>query len=524
MEGISGEAASLAGHLKLSNLCWIYDDNHITIEGRTDLAFSEDVAKRFQGYGWNAPARRRRQRLRGRRPRRSRRSRRTDDRPTLIIVRSVIGYGSPHKQGTVEGPRRPAGRGRGEADQGAYGWPEDAQFLVPDGVRRALRRDGIGARGAQAARSLGRGLRRATPRPSPTWPPSSSRSRAGELPDGLGRRHPGLPGRRQGHRHPRGLRQGAERRSRRSLPWLVGGSADLAPSTKTMLEFDGAGDFEAGDYGGRNLHFGIREHAHGRDRQRPGAVRPAALRRHLPGLHRLHAPADPPGRADGAAGRSTSSPTTRSASARTARRTSRSSSWRRLRAIPDLMVIRPADANETAEAWRVIAGSRRRPGLPRRCRARRCRRSTAAKYAPAAGLAQGGYVLADAEGGAPEVILMATGSEVSLCVEAHATLDGEGRARPGGLDAVVGAVRGPAGRAIASSVLPPAVTARVAVEAGAPLGWDRYVGPTGEIIAMRTLRRLRPDQGRDAPLRLHRRACRRSGAGPGRANRRKPSR
>jgi transketolase len=485
MEGVSGEAASIAGHLKLSNLCWIYDDNTVTIEGHTDLAFSEDVVRRFQGYGWatlevddandcEAFARA------------VETFQSTPDRPTLIRVKSIIGYGSPHKQGTAKIHSDPLGEEEVRLTKRAYGWPEDAQFLVPDGVRQQFDAT-LGERGGRLRDAWDKAFSAyaaAEPLLADEW----RQMRASELPKDWDRDIPAFPADLKGiaSREASGkvLNAVAPR-----LPWLIGGSADLSPSTKTALTFDGAGDFEAASYGGRNLHFGVREHAMGAianglalshlrpytgtflifsDYMRP-PTRLAALME-LPVVFVF---------SHDSVGLGQDGPTHQPVEQLAA-----------LRAIPGMSVFRPADANETAEAWRAILGQARRPAclvlsrqaLPTLDRSR---------YAPAAGVARGGYVLADSDGPA-QIILMATGSEVSLCVAAYERLVAEGvRARVVSLpswdrfEAQEEAYR--------RSVLPPGVTARLAVEAASELGWDRYVGPAGEVIAMRSF-------GSSAPL------------------------
>jgi transketolase len=478
MEGISGEAASLAGHLKLSNLVWIYDDNHISIEGSTDLAFSEDVQRRFQGYGWathhvddandcEAVAKA------------IEAFQKTGDKPTLIRVRSIIGYGSPHKQGTSKIHSDALGADEVKATKRQLGWPQDAEFLVPDGVPQRFD-ETLGARG--------RGLREAWDKARSSYAQAFPDLAAeldlidrGALPDDWDSDLPSFAADAKGiaTREASGKALNA---IGPKLPWLLGGSADLAPSNKTLLDFDEARSFQPTDYDGRNLHFGVREHVMGtvcnglalsglrpyggtflvfNDYMRP-AVRLAALMK-LPIVYVYTHDSIGLGQ-DGP----THQPIEQLAS---------------LRAMPGMTVIRPADANETVEAWRValqtpgpVALSLSRQALPTLDRA---------KYAAADGLARGGYVLADAEGGAPEVILMASGSEVILCVEAQEKLAGQGvRARVVSMPCwELFEAQGPEYR---QSVLPSAITARVAVEAAAPFGWDRYAGPTGEIIAMRS--------------------------------------
>ena len=476
MEGVSGEAASIAGHLKLSNLCWIYDDNRITIEGHTDLTFDEDVDRRFQAYGWathvvedandcEALARAIDAFLA------------TTDRPTLIRVRSVIGYGSPHRQGTAKAHSDPLGEEEVRLTKRAYGWPEDAQFLVPGGVRAAFD-SSLGARGRKL-RADWEAAFRLYGEAEPALAEELKLMREGALPQGWDADIPSFPADAKGiaSREASGkvLNAIAQR-----LPWLMGGSADLSPSTKTRLEFDGAGDLEAADYGGRNLHFGIREHAMGSianglalsglrpytgtflifsDYMRP-PTRLAALME-LPVVFVF---------SHDSIGLGQDGPTHQPVEQLAA-----------LRAIPGLITLRPGDANETAEAWRTIIAQTEKPAclvlsrqaLPTLDRTR---------YAPASGVARGAYVLGDCDG-VPEVILMATGSALTLCVGAYEQLTSEGvRAR---------VVSMPSwdlfeaqDQAYRRSVLPPEVTARVAVEEAVALGWDRYVGSGGEVIAM----------------------------------------
>ena len=479
MEGVAAEAASLAGHLRLSNLCWLWDDNAITIEGHTNLAFTEDVAARFRGYGWaiqvvddandvDAVCRA----LDG--------FLATDDRPTLIVVKSVIGFGSPNRAGTSKAHSDPLGAAEIKLIKRAYGWPEDAHFLVPDGVREhvagALANRG-GQRRADWAKTF-EAFAAADPR-------SGEQLRAlwrGDLPGGWDVDIPVFPASPKGvaSREASGAVLNAVAQA---VPWLVGGSADLAPSNKTRLEFAGAGEFGPGDPAGRNLHFGVREHAMGAaangmalcglrayagtflifsDYMKP-AIRLAALME-LPAIFVFTHDSIGVGQ-DGP----THQPIEQLAG---------------LRAIPNLLVLRPADANETAEAWRVALSRSRTPtclilsrqALPTVDRA---------THGAACGLAKGGYILADAPGGDPQVILIASGAEVSLCLCAHEALLAEGVA-----SRVVSmpsfALFEVQDLAYRRAVLPPAVIARVAVEAASPLGWDRYAGTEGEIIAMRS--------------------------------------
>jgi len=486
MEGITGEAASLAGHLRLSNLCWLYDNNKITIEGHTDWAFSEDVATRFLGYNWNV--------LRvgdandlDMLERAFRTFKNTRDRPTLIIVDSHIAYGAPNKQDTHEAHGSPLGEDEIRLTKRHYGWPEDARFLVPDAVLEHFRQ-GIGRRGRTLRDAWSVELEEYRHQ----YPELADHLRGmqgRELPAGWDRDLPEFPASEAGMAGRVASGQALNTLAR-NVPWLIGGSADLAPSTNTRLTFDGAGDFTAGNYGGRNVHFGVREHAMGAilngmslckvrpygsgflifsDYARP-AIRLSALME-IPVIHIFTHDSIGVGE-DGP----THQPVEHLAS---------------LRAIPGLVVLRPADANEVVEAWRVIMRFRHQPvaliltrqNLPTLDRRR---------YAPASGLARGGYILADAEDGRPDVLLIATGSEVALCVQAHEQLKAEGvEARVVSMPSWELFDRQE--RAYQDSVLPPAVTARISVEQASTLGWRRYVGLRGLTIGMHTF-------GASAPL------------------------
>ena len=481
MEGISNEAASLAGHLRLSNLCWIYDNNHITIEGHTALAFSDDVATRFVGLGWNVTRVGDANDL-------EMLSRAIDvfkatsDRPTLIIVDSHIGWGAPNKQDTSAAHGEPLGEDEIRAAKRNYGWPEDAKFLVPPGVREEFAR-GIGKRG-RTLRDEWMASSKRYRKQFPALADQLDRMQHRRLPDGWDKDLPVFPP------DPKGL---ASRDSSgkvqnalaKNLPWLIGGAADLAPSTKTRLTLDGAGDFEAGAYGGRNLHFGIREHAMGAvlngmslskvrpfgsgflifsDYGRP-AIRLAALME-IPVVYVF---------THDSIGLGEDGPTHQPVEQLPS-----------LRAIPGLITIRPGDANEVTEAWRVVAQLRHDPALlilSRQALPTLDRR----KFAPASGLAKGAYVLVDASGGGktPEVILIGTGSEVSLCVEAYQRLVADGvRARVVSMPSWELFERQP--QRYRDTVLPPEVTARVSVEQASTFGWERWVGSAGATIGMRT--------------------------------------
>ncbi|HME93876.1 MAG TPA: transketolase [Methylomirabilota bacterium] len=486
MEGVGSEAASLAGHLGLDDLCWIYDNNHISIEGPTGITFTEDVAARFLAYRWNV-LRVSDANDRARIEDALTVFRETRGRPTLIVLDSHIGYGAPHKVDTAAAHGEPLGEDEVRFAKRAYGWPEDAKFLVPDGVREHFDA-GIGARGALARRRWEERLT-AYREKYPDLAAEIDRMQRRELPDGWDRDLPSFPA------DPKGL-AGRDASGQalnalaRHVPWLLGGSADLAPSTRTTLGFPGAGDFEADSPGGRNLHFGVREHAMAAivnglslsklrpfgstfvifsDYARP-AIRLAALME-LPVIFVLTHDA----MGDGEDG-PTHQPVEQLVS---------------LRAIPGLVVLRPADANEVVEAYRLVMPLRHEPAVLALSR-QPLPTFDRAKYASAAGLARGAYVMADAPGGAPEIILIASGSEVALIVDAYERLTERGvRARIVSMPSWDLFEHQPA--SYREQVLPAAVTARLAVEQGSVLGWDRYVGPGGRVIGMKTF-------GASAPL------------------------
>ncbi len=486
MEGVSNEAASLAAHLKLSKLCWIYDNNRITIEGNTALAFSDDVATRFLGHGWNVV------RVGDANDlemleRAFRTFRDTTDRPTLLIVDSHIGYGSPNKQDTSGAHGEPLGAEEVKLTKKGYGWPEDAQFHVPDGVREHFRA-GMGDRGKSLREAWFARLDDYRAR-YPELADELYRMQHRQLPEGWDRDLPEFPV------DPKGV-SGRDASGKvlnalaQNVPWLMGGAADLAPSTKTRLTFEGAGDFSAESPDGRNLHFGVREHAMASvmngmalvkvraygsgflifsDYAR-GAIRLSALME-LPVVHIFTHDSIGVGE-DGP----THQPVEHLAS---------------LRAVPGLMVIRPADANEVAAVWKVIMKLHHEPAvlvvtrqaLPTLDRTR---------YASADGVARGAYVLADAPDGKPDVLLLATGSEVSLCVEAYETLAGEGiKARV--VSMPCWELFDDQDEDYRNSVIPPVVTARVSVEQASVFGWTKYTGIGGHQIGMRSF-------GASAPL------------------------
>ena len=472
MEGISGEAASLAGHLKLSNLCWIYDNNKITIEGHTDWAFSDDVATRFIGYGWNVT------RVGDANDlemleRAFDTFHKTQDRPTLIIVDSHIAWGAPNKQDTSAAHGEPLGEEEIRLAKRTYGWPEDSQFLVPDGVRGHMQA-GMGQRGGELRQAWFAKLDQYKAK----YPESGEhleQMQRRQLPGGwdqeLGIFAPDAKGIASRVSSGKVLNRLAQK-----VPWLVGGSADLSPSTKTRLTFDGAGDLLAGNYGGRNMHFGVREHAMGAvingmalSKMRAfGAgflifsdygrapLRLAAIME-IPVIYIFTHDSIGVGE-DGP----THQPIEQLAS---------------LRAVPGLITLRPADANEVVESWKFIAQRRHEPvaliltrqSLPTLDRE---------KYAPADGVHRGAYVLADADDGKPDVLLLATGSELSLCVDAYEKLKAEGtKARVVSMPSwevfEYYCTKHPDYR---ETVLPSAVTARVSVEQASTLGWAQYVG------------------------------------------------
>ncbi len=486
MEGVGSEAASLAGHLELDDLCWIYDNNHITIEGNTRLAFTEDVAARFMGYGWNV--------LRVGDANDLERIqnalaifRETKKRPTLIILDSHIGYGSPHKQDTAAAHGEPLGDEEVKLTKRAYGWPEDAQFLVPDGVMEHFAA-GIGARGA-AARAAWNKLFADYKTKFPELATEIEQMQRRDLPAGWDRNLPSFKA------DPKGI-AGRDASGEvlnvlaQNIPWFLGGSADLGPSNKTPLKFPGAGDFEPGNPQGRNLHFGIREHAMAAavngmslsklrpfgatffifsDYARP-SIRLSALME-LPTIMVFTHDA----MGDGEDG-PTHQPIEQLIS---------------LRAIPGMTMLRPGDANEVVEAYRYIMQLRHKPALLALSR-QPLPTLDRSKYASAAGVAKGAYVLADAPGGAPEVILIGTGSEVSLVVDAHEALVAQGiKSRVVSMPSWD--IFEDQSQEYRDSVLLPKVSARIAVEQGSTLGWERYVGPAGRVIGMKTF-------GASAPL------------------------
>jgi transketolase len=487
MEGVGSEAASLAGHLQLDNLCWIYDNNHITIEGNTQITFTEDVPARFRAYGWNVlhltdanDIDRIEQALRE--------FRQTRGRPTLIVLDTHIGYGSPHKQDTADAHGEPLGEDEIRATKRAYGWPEDAKFLVPQDVRQHFAA-GVGARGAQAQQKW-QDLLASYRSKFPELATEIEQMQRRELPAGWDARLPvfapdakGLAGRDASGQVLNVLAQ--------NVPWFLGGSADLGPSNRTTLKYAGAGDFEPDNRAGKNLHFGIREHAMAAivnglslSKLRPYGATFAIFSDYARGALRLSALMELPtiyvlthdAMGDGEDG-PTHQPVEHLAS---------------LRAIPGLTVFRPGDANEVVEAYRYIMQLRHRPAVLALSR-QALPTLDRTKYAAASGTARGAYVLGDAPNGKPEIILIATGSELSLAVQAHETLIGQGvRSRVVSMPSWdVFEAQSDDYRA---SVLPPEIEARVAIEQASTFGWDRYVNRRkGRIIGMHTF-------GASAPL------------------------
>jgi transketolase len=486
MEGVGSEAASLAGHLQLDNLCWIWDDNHITIEGNTSITFTEDVASRFLAYGWNVltvgdanDLERIENALAA--------FQKTKGRPTLIVLHSHIGYGSPHKQDTAEAHGEPLGDDEIRLVKRFYGWPEDAKFLVPDGVYDHFKA-GIGRRGAQAHQQWTE-LFAAYRKQFPELAAEIDQMQRRELPAGWDRNLPVFPA------DPKGI-AGRDASGKvlnvlaQNIPWFLGGSADLGPSNKTTLTFPAAGNFQPETPTGRMLHYGIREHAMAAivngmslsklrpfgatffifsDYARP-AIRLSAIME-LPTI--LVFTHDAMG--DGEDG-PTHQPVEQLAS---------------LRAIPGLVTLRPGDANEVVEAYRYVIQLRHKPAalvlsrqpLPTFDRT---------KYASASGVSKGAYILADSPSANPEVIFIATGSEVSLAVEAHEQLRAEGiRSRVVSMPSWDIFEDQP--REYRDTVLPPAVKARVAIEQASAFGWERYVENEGHVIGMKTF-------GASAPL------------------------
>jgi transketolase len=486
MEGVAGEAASLAGHLQLDNLCWIYDNNHVTLDGPASVSFSEDVMTRFVGYGWNvtrvADANDLMMLGRGYET-----FLRTSGKPTLVVVDSHIGYGSPHKQDTYEAHGEPLGEAEVKLAKENYEWPEDAKFLVPDGVSDNFK-NGVGKRGAEAHTQWLK-LWGDYAKQFPEEAKQLEQIQKRQLPDGWDKNLPSFPADAKGmaSRESSGKAVNA---IAKNIPWLIGGSADLAKSNKTNLDFSGAGLYQAGHYSGRNIPYGVREHAMGAamsgmalSRLRPfggtffnfsdyvkPAVRLAALME-IPVIYVF---------THDSIGLGEDGPTHQPIEQLAA-----------LRAMPNILVLRPGDANEVVEAWKIAVQQTHRPTalvLSRQAMPTFDR----TKFAAASGVAKGAYVLSDAPGGKPDVILIGTGSEVTLCVAAQEKLATENiKARVVSIpswelfEEQDGAYK--------ESVLPAAVTSRVSVEMASTFGWERHVGSKGKMIGMHTF-------GASAPL------------------------
>jgi transketolase len=476
MEGVASEAASLAGHLCLSNLCWIYDNNHITIDGKTDIAFTEDIATRFRGYRWNVEHVTDANDT-GAIERALDNFRRTKDRPTFVIVDSHIAYGAPHKQDTSAAHGEPLGEEEVRLAKRAYGWPEDAKFLEPDGVYEHFR-TGIGKRGEHLSKEWAAAsdrYRREFPELGSTLAALEGRAGPAGWDADLPRFEPDAKGMATRESSGRVLAAIAEH-----APLMIGGNADLAASTKAVVK--GSGDFETGPDVGRNVHFGVREHAMGAvlnglavcglrpfggtflifsDYMKP-SIRLAAIMG-LPTVYIF---------THDSIGLGEDGPTHQPVEQLVG-----------LRAIPGLVVLRPADAGEVVESWKVVMGLTTHPAclvLTRQAVPTFDR----TQFAPASGVSRGAYILADAKDGPPDVILMATGSEVSVCVKARDLLAVAGvKARVVSMPSWELFER--QNRAYRDEVLPPTVRARVSVEAASPVGWERYVGAEGAIIGMK---------------------------------------
>ncbi len=486
MEGISSEAASLAGHLKLGNLCWIYDNNHITIEGNTSWAFSDDVATRFISYGWNVTrvgdANDLEMLQRALDVARS-----THDRPTLIIVDSHIAYGSPHKQDTSAAHGEPLGEDEIKLVKRNYGWPEDAKFLVPDGVYANFDA-GIGKRGKDQRDEWEKKLA-AYKAKYPDLADQIVKMQHRENPEGWDKEIPVFPADPKGVAG-RDASQKVLNAIAKNHPWVLGGSADLAPSTKTRLTFESAGDFTAENRAGRNFHFGIREHAMGSivngmalSKLRPYGSGFLIFSDYMRAAIRLAAIMELPSTfifTHDSIGVGEDGPTHQPIEHLVS-----------LRAIPGLITMRPGDANEVAEAWRVIMQMKHQPvclilsrqNMPTLDRT---------KYGAVSGVAKGAYVLADAKDGKPEILLLATGTEVGLCIDAYEKLTADGiKARVVSMPSWELFEQQP--ESYRESVLPPEVKARMSVEQASFVGWAYYTGVGAPGVGMRTF-------GASAPL------------------------
>jgi transketolase len=486
MEGVSGEAASMAGHLRLGNLTWIYDSNHITIEGGTDLAFDEDVGKRFAAYGWDVQHVEDANDLAAMQAALAH-AKSVTDRPCFIQVHSVIGYGAPTKAGTNKAHGEALGVEEIRGAKRFYGWPEESSFLVPDGVYQHFA-GGIGKRGAER-RGAWLSLLARYKQQYPALAAELEMMNQHTLPAGWDADIPSFPADAKGLAS-RDSSQKVLNAIAPHVPWMLGGAADLAPSTKSNMTFAGADSFEADHYGGRNLHFGIREHAMGSicNGLALSALRPYGsgfliFSDYMKAPIRLSAIMELPVVyifTHDSIGVGEDGPTHQPIEQLVS-----------LRSIPGMIVIRPGDANEVAEAWRYVMTLKEQPAcliLSRQTMPTLDR----GKYAPAAGLKHGAYILADAGGGDPEVILMATGTELNLAVGAYETLKTEGiRARVVSFPSWELFEAQPA--EYRHSVLPPHITARVSIEQASTIGWDRYSGSSGAAIGMHSF-------GASAPL------------------------
>jgi transketolase len=486
MEGVASEAASLAGHLRLGNLCWIYDNNHVTLDGPASWSFSEDVMTRFLGYGWNVTrvADANDLMMLGRA---YETFLKTTVRPTLIVVDSHIGYGSPHKQDSYEAHGEPLGAEEVKLTKDNYEWPNDAKFLVPDGVYQHFK-DGIGKRGGDA-RAQWVTVWGDYKAKFPELAKQIELMQKRELPEGWDNNLPVFPADAKGmaSRESAGKTVNA---LAKNIPWLIGGSADLAKSNKTNLEFPGAGDFLPGEYKGRNLHYGVREHAMGAamngmvlTKLRPFGGTFFNFSDYVKPAIRLGAVMEQPVIyvfTHDSIGLGEDGPTHQPIEQLAA-----------LRAMPNILVLRPGDANEVVEAWKLAISHIHGPTalvLSRQAMPTLDR----TKFAAASGVAKGAYVLSDAPGGRPDLILMGTGTELSLCVAAQEKLAVEGvKARVVSIPSFELFEKQDA--AYKESVLPASVTARVSVEMASTFGWDRYVGPKGKMVGMHTF-------GASAPL------------------------
>jgi len=477
MEGVANEAASVAGHLKLDNLLWVYDDNHITIEGETELAFSENVSKRFEGLGWNVLHVSDANDLAAL-SKAIESFRQTTGKPTIIVLRSIIGYGAPNKANTHNAHGAPLGEEEIKLTKQFYGWPADAQFMVPPEVIEHFA-EGIGACGAESYQKW-KAYFADYKKKYPQLAAELEAIWAGKQPEGWEKGIPTFPADAKG--------MGTRISSGKVLnalspvyPWLIGGSADLAPSTMTMIESKEAGHFEPHNYAGRNLHFGIREHGMAAicnglslsglrpygatffvftDYMRP-SMRLSSIM-HRPVIYVL---------THDSIGLGEDGPTHQPIEHLSA-----------CRAIPGLRVVRPGDANEVAEAYRAILKDQKHPAALVLSR-QNCPTLDRAKLGPASDTAKGAYIISEAPSGKPEVIIMATGSELAIAMAGQELLTKEGiQARVVSMPCFEWFDEQDA--AYRSAVLPPSIKARVAVEAGIRMSWEKYLGSDGRFVGM----------------------------------------